>query len=295
LHLKAAVEAGKHLFVEKPVAVDAPGVRAVMAACAEAKRKNLSLVSGLCYRYENSKRETMKRVHEGAVGDIVALQTSYYTGPLWMYPRQEGWSDMEWQLRNWLYFTWLSGDHIVEQHIHSLDKMAWAMKDQTPLRASGTGGRQVRTGPEFGHIFDHHAVVFEYPHGVKLFSYCRQQAGCAHDITDHILGTKGRCDVMQHAISGEHKWRYKGPEEDMYQNEHNELFASIRAGKPIDNGDYMTKSTLMAILGRMATYTGQVITWEMALNSKEDLTPPRYEFRPLAVAPVAKPGITKFI
>jgi predicted dehydrogenase len=295
LHLKAAVEAGKHIFAEKPVAVDAPGVRSVMATCAEAKRKKLSLVSGLCYRYENSKRETMKQVHDGAVGEIVALQTSYDTGALWMKPRQPGWSDMEWQLRNWLYFTWLSGDHIVEQHIHSLDKMAWAMQDQNPIRAMGTGGRQVRTGPEYGHIFDHHAVVYEYPHGVKLFAYCRQQVGCAHDITDHIMGTKGTCEVMKHTITGEHKWRYKGPEEDMYQNEHNELFASIRSGKPIYNGDYMTKSTLLAIMGRMATYTGQVITWEMALNSKEDLTPAKYEFGSLPVPPVAMPGITKFV
>jgi predicted dehydrogenase len=294
LHLKAAIEAGKHVFAEKPVAVDAPGVRSVIATCAEAKRKNLSLVSGLCYRYENAKRETMNRVHEGAVGDIVALHTAYNTGALWMKRRQSRWTDMEWQLRNWLYFTWLSGDHIVEQHIHSLDKMAWAMQDQNPIRATGTGGRQVRTGPEFGHIFDHHAVVYEYPHGVKLFAYCRQQAGCANDINDYVLGTKGTCDVMKHAISGEHKWRYKGPEEDMYQNEHNELFASIRSGKPINNGDYMTKSTLLAIMGRMATYTGQVITWEMALNSKDDLTPPKYEFGPLAVAPVAMPGVTKY-
>jgi predicted dehydrogenase len=295
LHLKAAVEAGKHIFAEKPVAVDAPGVRSVLATCAEAKRKNLSLVSGLCYRYEHAKRETMKRIHDGVIGDPIALHTNYLMGGLWMRPRQAEWSDMEWQMRNWLYFTWLSGDHIVEQHIHSLDKMAWALQDQYPLRASGTGGRQVRTGPEYGHIFDHHAVIFEYPRGLKVFSYCRQQVGTYADINDYILGTKGICDVQKHMISGQNPWRYHGPSEDMYQNEHNELFASIRAGKPIYNGDYMCKSTLMAIMGRMASYTGQVITWEMALNSKEDLTPAKYEFGPLAVAPVAMPGITKYV
>jgi len=297
-HLKAAVEADKHIFAEKPVAVDAPGVRAVFAACAEAKRKNLCLVSGLCYRYEDAKRETMKRVHDGAIGDIVAMHTTYYMGSLWHKARQEGWSDMEWQCRNWLYFTWLSGDHIVEQHVHSLDKMAWAMQDQYPVKATGTGGRQVRTGPEFGHIFDHHAVTFEFKNGVKCFSYCRQQAGAANDVTDYIMGTQGTCDVMKHAVRGPNRWRWQAPDslkDDMYQNEHNELFASIRAGKPINNGDYMTRSTLMAIMGRMATYTGQVITWEQALHSREDLTPPKYEFGPLPVAEVARPGITKFI
>jgi predicted dehydrogenase len=297
-HFKAAIAAGKHTFVEKPIAVDAPGVRSVLATCSEARRKNLAVVSGLCYRYEHAKRETMKRVHDGQVGDIIALHTNYNMGPLWMKPRQSQWTDMEWQLRNWLYFTWLSGDHIVEQHIHSLDKMAWAMKDAHPVKCAGMGGRQVRTGPEYGHIFDHHAVVYEYPKGIKCFSYCRQQAGCATDINDYIMGTQGTCDVQKHTITGSKPWRCEsseGDKEDMYQVEHNELFASIRAGKPINNGDYMCKSTLMAIMGRMATYTGQVITWEKALHSKEDLTPSHYEFGALPVPPVAKPGITKFV
>ena len=186
LHFKAAVDAGKHVFAEKPVAVDAPGVRSVLATCEEARKKNLSVVSGLCYRYERAKREAMKRVHEGAVGDIIALHCSYNTGYLWDKPRQSDWSDMEWQLRNWLYFTWLSGDHIVEQHVHSLDKMAWAMQDEYPVRASGIGGRQVRTAKKYGNVFDHHCVVYEYKNGVKLFSYCRQQAGCDKDTSDAV-------------------------------------------------------------------------------------------------------------
>jgi len=298
LHLRSAIDADKHVFAEKPIAVDAPGVRSVMATCQEAKKKSLAVVSGLCYRYEHAKRETMKRVHDGAVGEILALHTTYNHSGLWMKPRQPSWSDMEWQIRNWLYFTWLSGDHIVEQHVHSLDKMAWAMQDEHPVRATGTGGRQVRVQPEYGHIFDHHAVVFEYPKGIKCFAYCRQQDGCAHDVSDYVIGTEGVCDVMKHAIRGKRPWRYRSPDgskDDMYQNEHDELFASIRAGKPINNGDYMCKSTLMAILGRMATYTGQVITWEQALHSKEDLTPPKYEFGALAVPPVAMPGKTKFV
>jgi myo-inositol 2-dehydrogenase / D-chiro-inositol 1-dehydrogenase len=297
-HIEASVAAGKHIFAEKPVAVDAPGVRRVIAACAEARKKNLAVVSGLCWRYDAGKRETMKRIHEGAIGDLVALQCTYNTGYLRMFPREKKWSDMEWQLRNWLYFTWLSGDHIVEQHIHSLDKMAWAMKDEYPIRASGMGGRQQRTDPAYGHIFDHHAVVYEFKNGVKLFSQCRQQKDCANDVSDHLMGTRGTCDVMKHTIIGEKPWRYRpadGPGGNMYQIEHNELFASIRAGKPINNADYMTKSTLMAIMGRMATYTGKIITWDMASGSRQDLMPAKLEWGSLPMPPVARPGITKFV
>jgi predicted dehydrogenase len=305
LHLKAAVEAGKHVFCEKPVAVDAPGVRSVLQTCEAAKKKHLSLVSGLCWRYDNTMREAMQKIHDGGVGDITALQCTYNAHGLWMIPRKPEFSDMEWQLRNWLYFTWLSGDHNVEQHIHSLDKMAWAMRDEYPVKASGIGGRQVRTDPAYGQIFDHHFVVYEYANGTKLFSCCRQQNGCAADISDNIMGTKGilhvdtngpRCTIKP--IGGTAPtWKSNpsGRKGDMYVNEHIALIESIRAGKPINNGDYMTKSTLMAIMGRMATYTGQNISWEQALNSKEDLTPPKYEFGPLPVAEVAKPGVTKFV
>ncbi|MHB1424498.1 MAG: Gfo/Idh/MocA family protein [Gemmataceae bacterium] len=306
LHLKAAVAAGKHVFAEKPCAVDGPGVRAVLKACADAKQKNLSIVAGLCWRYHHGMRETMKRVHDGTIGDITALQCTYYTTTPWKRQRQAGWSDMEWQLRNWLFFTWLSGDFNVEQHVHSLDKMAWAMRDEYPVRATGCGGRQVRTEPVYGHIFDHHTVVYEFANGVKLFSACRQQPGCPGDVSDHIMGTKGTCHIETSSpprgiiTSGNKKlWQSvhasrKAIPDDMYQNEHDELFASIRAGKPINNGEWMARSTLMAIMGRMATYTGQVIEWDKALSSKEDLTPPAYEFGPLPVAPVARPGVTKF-
>jgi predicted dehydrogenase len=306
MHLKAAVEAGKHVFAEKPCAVDAPGVRAVLTACEEAQKKNLAVVAGLCWRYHHGMRETMKRVHEGTIGDLTALQCTYNTGALWARERQPGWSDMEWQLRNWLYFTWLSGDFNVEQHVHSLDKMAWAIRNDYPVSAVGSGGRQVRKELLYGHIFDHHSVVYEYANGVKLFAACRQQKGCASDVSDHIMGTKGTCHIDASAAEGkivsvpgkEILWRSRTGRrkaDNMYQNEHDELFASIRAGKPINNGEWMAKSTLMAIMGRMATYTGQVITWDMALNSKEDLTPAVYELGSLPVAPVARPGVTKFV
>jgi predicted dehydrogenase len=213
-----------------------------------------------------------------------------------MHERQSSWSDMEWQVRNWLYFTWLSGDHIVEQHVHSLDKMAWAMGDVYPVRCTGLGGRQSRTGPEYGHIFDHHAVAYEFANGVKCFSYCRQQVGARNDVSDYVMGTTGTAAVQQHRILNAQRnetWRFQGNNGNMYQVEHNELFASIRNGRPINNGDYMVRSTLMAIMGRMATYTGQEVTWQQALNSREDLAPARYEWGSLPTPPVARPGITR--
>jgi predicted dehydrogenase len=295
-HLKAAVEAGKHVFAEKPVAVDAPGVRSVLATCEEARKKNLSIVSGLCLRYSQGFQETIHRIHDGAIGDIRALQANDYRGPIWVKPRRPEWSDMEWQMRNWYYFTWLSGDFNVEQHVHFLDVCAWVMGGEYPARAIGTGGRQVRTGPEYGNIYDHHSVVYEYANGVKLFSNCRQQAGCHNDMSCQVLGGKGSADISerQPSISTDTQWRYRGPNNNIYQTEHDELFASIRNGKPINNGDYMAKSTLLAIMGRMATYTGQLITWEQAMNSKEDLTPQKYEWGSVPTPPVALPGVTQF-
>ena len=296
-HLEAAVEAGKHVFCEKPVAVDGPGVRRVLETTRAAEAKNLSIVSGLCWRYDEGVRETMKRVMDGAIGRIVAIQENYNTGGLWMKPRLDAWSDMEWQMRNWLYFTWLSGDYNVEQHVHSLDKAAWLMHEEPPVQAVGLGGRQVRVEPAYGHIFDHHAVVYEYADGVKLFSYCRQQDGCANDVSDQFMGTLGRASVLQHKIwsaDGELTWRYRGPKPSMYQVEHNELFASIRSANPINNGLYMARSTMLAILGRMATYTGKSVTWDEALNSTENLTPPAYEWGDLPTPPVAMPGRTPF-
>src|SRR5262245_18335777 len=257
-HLQAAVAAGKHCFVEKPIAVDAPGVRSVLATCDQAKQKNLSIVSGLCYRYDVAKRETYKRVFDGALGDIVAMQVDYLTNTLKYAGRKPQWSDMEWQIRNWTYFTWLSGDHNVEQHIHSLDKAAWAMHDEPPLKCLGLGGRQMRD-PQVGNTFDHFAVVYEYAGGQKLFARCRQMDGCTPEVNDYLIGTKGTCSVMQHQIKGETQWRYKGPSPNMYQKEHDELFASIRSGNQINNGLYMCRSTMLAIMGRMSAYTGNEI------------------------------------
>jgi predicted dehydrogenase len=296
-HLRAAVEAGKHVFAEKPVAVDAPGVRSVLASCEEAKKKSLSVVSGLCLRYSTGFREMMKRIHGGEIGEVVALQANDYRGGRWSRPRKPEMSDMTWHMRNWYNFTWLSGDFNVEQHVHYLDVCAWAMKDQYPVRAIGMGGRQVLTEPEYGNIYDHFSVVYEYANGAKMFSNTRQHKNCKMDMSAVAIGSKGRALISEGPlrITGENAWEHQGKDKNIYQVEHDEFFASIRSGKPINNGDYMSKSTLMAIMGRMAAYTGQQIGWEQALNSKEDLTPSKYDWDLAIELPaVAVPGQTKF-
>ena len=298
--LKAAVEAGKHVFAEKPVAVDAPGVRSVLETCEAAKKKGLSVVSGLCLRHDNGFVETVQRLHDGAVGEVVDLLANDYRGGRWSKPRQPDWTDMHYQMRNWYNFTWLSGDFNVEQHIHFLDVCAWVMKDQYPVKAIGMGGRQVLTGEEYGNIYDHFSIIYEYANGTRLFSNTRQQKGCQNDLSAHVVGTKGRADLAERkkglAIHAASDWHFSGAANDMYQTEHDRLFESIRTSKPINNGDYMSKSTLLAIMGRMAAYTGQQITWEKALNSKEDLTPPRYDWEVrLPNPPIAIPGVTRFV
>jgi myo-inositol 2-dehydrogenase / D-chiro-inositol 1-dehydrogenase len=298
MHLRAAVEAGKHIFAEKPLATDAVGVRHVIESAKMAKEKNLTLLVGYCYRWEFAKRETVRRIHDGAIGDVSAINCNYITGTLWHRPIDKPYDTMEYQLKNWYYYTWLSGDHIVEQHCHNHDKAAWVLKGEYPVAAYGLGGRQMRTDPKWGNIFDHHSVVYEYKSGVRVFSNCRQQSGdtpMLNDVSDHIIGTKGSAQLMKHTITAGKTWEFDGQNSEMYDQEHVELFSGIRKGEPVNNGLDGAHSTLMSIMGRMATYTGMKITWDMAMKSKEDLSPPKYEWGPLKYAPVAVPGVTKFV
>ncbi len=293
MHFKAAIQAGKHVFMEKPVAVDATGVRTVMRYGQLAKTKKLGVVAGTQRRHQFPYIETIKRIHDGAIGDIVAAQCYWNQGGLWNHGRKPEWTDMEWQIRNWLYFTWLSGDHIVEQHVHNIDAINWAMGAH-PVKAVALAGRQVRTDPAYGHIFDHFAVEYFYENGARLMSMCRQIDGCCNNVSERVVGTKGssNCAGM---ISGETQWKYEGPNPSPYVQEHADLIASIRAGKPLNEAKQVAESVLTAVMGRMSAYTGQEITWEQALNSQEDLMPEKLEFGPLAVPPVAVPGKTKFI
>jgi len=292
-HFKAAIDAGKHVFMEKPVAVDGPGIRMVLEAGEMASRKKLGVVAGTQRRHQNGYVETIKRIHGGVIGRIKSAQCYWNQGGLWMHERKPEWTDMEWQVRNWLYFTWLSGDHIVEQHVHNIDVINWAMRAH-PLKAVGMGGRQVRTDPAYGHIFDHFAVEFEYPGGIKALSMCRQIDGCAGNVSEKVIGAWGvsNCGSM---ISGRNDWKYSGPGNNPYVQEHTDLVASIRAGRPLNETRQVAESCLSAIMGRMSCYTGQEVSWEQALNSQENLMPEKLEFGPLPVPPVAVPGKTQLI
>ena len=297
--LSAAIAADKHVFCEKPMAVDAPGVRSVMETVEEARRRRLSLVSGFCWRYNVRHRALFERLHAGALGRVQTVYTTYNASPIYTNPRKGTWSDMEWQLRNWHHFHWLSGDSIVEQACHSLDKMAWAMNDVPPLSCVAVGGRQARRGPESGNVFDHFAVTYEYADGVKGFHMSRQMENCAFENNDYITGERGIATINGwaplHTIAGPEPWTYEGEGNDMYQQEHDELFAAIRADQPRNDGDWMARSTLLSIMGRMASYTGRVITWDEALASNERLGPAEYALGALDVDPVAVPGRTEFV
>ncbi len=283
-HLAYAVEKGCHVFCEKPMAVDVPGIRRVEAAAEAARAKNLSLVSGYCWRYNVRHRELFARIHDGAIGDVQTVYTNYFAGPLATRPRQEGWSDVEWMLRNWHHFRAFSGDHLVEQAIHSVDKQSWALRDRPPVRAISVGGCQTRSGTEKGDTFDHFAVVYEYEGGARAFCNARQWPNSYGENNDFIYGTKGRAIIENwaphHRIEpyGEGSaWEYEGEGNDMYQTELDELVVSIRAGEPINDGTWMARSNLLGILGRDAAYTGRAITWEEILNSERRLGPPGIE------------------
>ncbi len=300
LHLKAAIDAGKHVFSEKPVAVDAPGIRSVLETAKKAKEKSLALMSGFCWRFDYPKRATFERILDGAIGDVNAIYNTYNTGALWYKERQPGWNDQEYRLRNWVYYNWLSGDHIVEQAVHSLDMMSWAKGDVMPVRATGTGGRQVRTEDRFGNVFDHFGITYEYEDGTLGFHMSRQQKECSRSYGLRINGSKGRSEIDvwdRHVITGANSWSYSGEKNNMYQTEHDELFASIRAGEPFNDGERMAHSTMLAIWGRMVAYTGQTLSWEEALGSDEHLGPDPASYAWGMDAPtmeVAMPGQTKF-
>jgi len=303
-HLRAAIQAGKHVFCEKPVAVDAPGIRSVIESANMAKAKNLALMSGFCWRHDDPKNATFSRLLDGAIGDIQTVYNTYNTGALWYREPPAGTNAFAREIRNWIYFNHMSGDHIAEQAVHSLDMMSWAFGDEMPVSATGTGGRQSRTEDKFGNVYDHFAIVYDYPDGKKGFHFSRQQEGCSRAYGLDIMGNKGRCNIHvsnNHEIMGKKHWKWedenKGERNNMYQTEHNTLFASIRAGKPFNDGVRMANSTMLAIWGRMAAYTGQTISYEDAMNSNEELGPKLDDYSwnlKWPMQDVAKPGITKF-
>ncbi len=289
VHFAAAVAAGKNIFMEKPVAVCPTGIKMVMDAGKIAKDKGLAVVSGTQRRHQKSYLETMKRIHDGAIGKIIYADVYWNGGELWSVPRKPDMTDMEWQLRNWLYFTWLSGDHICEQHIHNIDIANWAMQAH-PVKAFGMGGRQVRTDPAYGAIFDHFAIQFEYPDGQVVHSFCRQTDNTHSNVSEFVVGTEGKSDPGGW-IRGKTDYDWKG-DQAPYVQEHTDLIASIRAGQPLNEAQRVAESTMSAILGRMVAYTGQEITWDQAMDSKLNLVRENVAFGPAMPEIVAMPGRT---
>ncbi|HTL57908.1 MAG TPA: Gfo/Idh/MocA family oxidoreductase [Candidatus Limnocylindrales bacterium] len=295
IHLKAAIEAGKNAFIEKPVAVDGPGVRVVLEAGELARTKNLGIVAGTQRRHMRSYNETIKRLQDGAIGDLVCGRAYWNGGVIWVVERQAGWSDMEWQLRNWNYFTWLGGDHIVEQHVHNLDIMNWVFNAH-PIKALALGGRQARPNQSYGHIYDHFAVEFEYPNGARMFSQCRQMNGCEGKVEEAMVGTKGTSNCKDWIRGSDKQLAYRFREQDVnpYQQEHQDLIDSIRRGQPLNEAKAVAESTLTGIMGRESAYSGRTITWEEAIASQVRLGPDKYEMGNLPFPEVATPGQYKF-
>jgi predicted dehydrogenase len=286
------------------MATDAPGARSVFESVELSKKKKIAVVAGFCWRYDNAKRALFQRIHDGEIGEVRAAYGTYLTNPVKPMPpansRPSGMTDLQWQVRNWYNFAWLSGDGLVEQAIHTVDWLCWVFKDVPPKSCTAVGGRQVPS--EGGDIFDHIEVNYLWDNDARGFLAQRQIPGCHNENLLYVLGTKGSAlitgrGVQINDLAGKTVWKFSGPSNSMYQAEHDEFFASIRSGKYINDGDRMAKSTLTGIMGRMAGYTGQQVTWEMALNSQLSLVPDlsdgwnsKVDFRP-----IPRPGITQFV
>ncbi len=301
-HLKAAIEAGKHVFMEKPVAVDPVGVRSVIASSELADRKNLTIVAGTQMRRISHLVEGIKSIHGGAIGELVGGQCVRLGGGMLTWSsntkqRQPNWSDMEWQLRRWLFLTWLSGDFIVEMHVHNLDVMNWAFGGP-PVQCMGMGGREVRTAPEYGNSFDHFAVEYEYPNGVRVEYMGTQIDGFTNRNDQRLVGTKGRAytDFGRVVVEGQKEVEYAWDRIDPCLKQHADQIAAIRQGKRLNEGRRIAESTMTSIMGRMSAYTGRALKFDWAMKaSKLDLSPPKYEFGDLPMRPVAVPGKTQLV
>jgi len=305
MYAEAAIKAGKHVFVEKPHAIDPVGVRRMEAVCDLAKKKGLSIVSGLQSRYHAGWQETVKRINDGAIGHIVAMQSMFLRGPYRVVKRDPKLTETQYQFSNWYHFRWLSGDDVPQSLVHNVDRMSWIMKEEMPKWAFGLAGRSASFGEVYGDMFDHHTVVYEYESGARLYALCRTEVGCYNNSSDIIMGSKGACHLGRCEIKGETNWRYEGKHNNPYEAEQKALIDSIRQGKPINSGYHMNNSTMIGVLGQITCYTGKATTWDEAYKS--DLcygpTPEESNFdtKPPSVPdktgnyPLPLPGITKLL
>jgi predicted dehydrogenase len=288
LHALSALQAGKHVFVEKPHGIDPAGIKVLKTAADLAKEKNLCLVSGLHSRYHAGYQETVKRIHDGAIGDIVSIEENFLRGPYGVVPRNPDLNELQWQASTQYHFVWMSGDDVVQSLVHNLDRANWCMKEAAPIKCHGLGGRSSMTDAIYGDVFDHHSVVYQYPNNVRLYAFCRTTTGCYDEYSSLIFGTKGRADLMRCRIWGEKNWRGEEGHDAHYQ-EQVEYMKAIRSGNPINNGDYMVRSTLTAIMGQISCYTGKEVSWEQ-INQSDFHFPPKPQDCTDRMTPPTKPG-----
>lgn len=304
LHTMAAITAGKHVFTEKPHGIDPAGLKVMKAACDLAREKKLSVMSGLHSRHHPMFAETVQRIHDGAIGDIVSIEENFLRAPYGVTDRAPGLNELQWQASTQYHFTWLSGDDVVQSLVHNLDRASWAMKGAAPIKCHGLGGRSTMTDPMYGDVFDHHSVIYEFPRGVRLYAFCRTTNGCYDEYSSLVAGTKGRANIMAGRITGETTWQSQA-RGNPYQIEHDKLFAAIRAGNPINCGDYMVQSTMMGVMGQISCYTGKEVTWEQINASEFGYAPKPEEVHDDTIPPAKigadgsyptyKPGLAKLI
>ena len=294
LHAFAAIQAGKHVFVEKPHGIDPAGVKLMQQACDLARQKGLGIVSGLNGRYSPGYAETVKRIHDGAIGEIVSIEENFLRAPYGVTERKPGLSELEWQCSTQYHFRWLSGDDVPQSLVHNMDRARWALRDALPVKCHGLGGRSSMVEPLYGDVFDHHSVIYEFPGGVRVYAFCRTTTGCYNESSSVIFGTKGKANITATRLWGETNWRWQPDSDDPhkvnpYQIEHDRLFAGIRAGKPVNNGNYMAQSTMTGVMGQFSCYTGKEVTWEQ-VNASDFFYPPKPEDCHDGMEPPTKPG-----
>jgi predicted dehydrogenase len=299
-----ALKAGKHVFVEKPHGIDPRGVKLMQEAAEVARQKGLCLVSGLHSRYDVGYAETVQRIYDGAIGDVISIEENFLRGPYGVIKRQAGLSELQWQCSTQYHFRWLSGDDVPQSLVHNMDRASWVLHNAVPTKCHGLGGRSSMTDPIYGDVFDHHSVVYEFASGVRVYAFCRTTTGCHGDSSSTVLGSKGKASITGRRIWGETNWHYQG-RPSPYQEEHNVLFKAIRSGNPVNNGGYMTRSTMTTVMGQISCYTGKEVTWDK-INSSDFYYPPKPEdchddmdppvkLGPNGSYPVPKPGYTKMI
>ena len=304
LHTMTALQAGKHVFVEKPHAIDPLGIKLLHEAVAYAQAHDLCLVSGLQSRYHAGYIETIQRIHDGAIGDIISIEENFLRAPYVVRQREPWMSELEWQCSSQYHFRWLSGDDVTQSLVHNLDRANWALHDTPPVKCHGIGGRSSMTDHIYGDVFDHHSVVYEYENGARIYAFCRTIDNCYNDYSSMVFGSKGKASVMGSQIWGENEWKWEG-QCDPFQVEHNALFKGIRSGEPVNNGAYMARSTMMGIMGQISCYTGEEITWERINQSEfslgprpedchDDMEPPVLPDEE-GVYPVPRPGFTRLL